>query len=102
MNDPLPPDIVSRVHQDFGSRADAVLDFLRDCRHSGNSDYLCDRFVRCIVFAARGEESRIPQLIGLMRQDFRDVIMAAEYDTNTLVPRRLRDFNFPFESAEIP
>lgn len=65
----------------------------------GSPDDIGDRLLRCIVFGAQGNESRLRQLMELVRQDFRDVIMAAEYDELGL--RRLRDFNQPFGSAEI-
>jgi hypothetical protein len=99
MNEPLPPDIVDPVLHDFTGQAQPVLGLLSACRRVGGPDYFGDRLVRCVVFAARGDESRIRQLIELGRQDFRNVIMAAEYDVPGV--RRLRDFNRPFESAEL-
>ena len=97
MDDDLPPDLISRVRQDFGERAEKVLDILRVCR-SGGQEYLGDRLARCVVFAASGDETRLMELLELWRQDFRDVIMAAEYDR--LGDLRLRDLNNPFESAD--
>jgi hypothetical protein len=76
-----------------GSRSQAILDLLLACRCIGNG------LVRCIIFAAGGDESRIRQLIDLERQDFRDVIVATEYDAVRL--QRLRDFNRSFENAEL-
>lgn len=97
MDDDFPPDIVSRLHRDFGERAETILNVLRACR-SGNEDYLNDRLARCVIFAASGDETRLAKLLDLWRQDFRDVIVAAEYDQ--LGVMRLRDFNRPFESAD--
>ena len=91
MNDPLPPDVMARLNQDFGSRADAVAARLLDCRRIG--DYMGDRLVRCIVHAADGEELRVQQLIELKRQDYRDVIVAGEYDGSK---RHIRDLRASF------
>ena len=99
MNQPLPNDIVARVRRDFGERADAVLSLLLGCRRVGSSDHIDDRLVRCIVFTARGDESRVGQLIELGRQDYWEVISAAEFDDSHF--RQLRDFDRPFESADI-
>ena len=97
MDDDLPLDLVSRVLRDFGERAEKVLDILRVCR-TGGPEHLCDRLARCVVFAASGDETRLMELLELWRQDFRDVIMAAEYDGLGVL--RLRDLNNPFESAD--
>lgn len=96
---PLPIDVQERVDQDFGKSADAISNLLLASRRIGSPDYFGDRLLRCFVFAAQGNESRLRQLIELARQDFRDVIIAAEYDELGL--RRLRDFNHPFGSADI-
>ena len=99
MNDPLPEDVVERVRRDFGERAEVILALLLASRRLGSADYIGDLLVRCIVFAAHGAEERLRDLLELERQDFRDVIMAAEYDA--LGTRHLWDFNRPFASAGI-
>ena len=99
MNEPLPDDVVARVRRDFGGRADAVLDLLLGCRRIGGSGYTGDRLVRCIVFAARGDESRVGQLIELGQRGYWDEIAAAEFDDSQF--RLLRDFSRPFDSADI-
>lgn len=96
--EPLPVDAVDRIRRDFGVRAMAVQEFLLVHRRTGSSDYIGDRLIRCIVFSANGDEQRLRHLIELEQWDHRDVIMLAEYDGIT---KRLRDFNRPFESAEI-
>ena len=99
MDEPLPPDVVAQLGRDFGDRAALVAAMLLTGRRLGSSDYISDRLVRCIVFAAHGDESRVQPLIELKRLDFRDVIVAAEYDA--LAMRQLRDFNRPFGEADI-
>ncbi len=99
MDEALPTDVVEQLRRDFGNRAEAVSALLLARRRLGSSDYIGDRLVRCIVFTAHGDETRVPLLIELERQDFRDLIMAAEYDAIGM--RRLWDFNRPFRSAHI-
>jgi hypothetical protein len=85
---PLPSDVMAvmaRLNQDFCSRADFVASLLL-------AEDIGDRLLRCIVHAAHGEEVRVQQLIELQRQDYRDVIMAGEYDKN----RRVRDLRVSF------
>lgn len=52
-----------------------------------------ERIARCIVFAARGSLERLAECIHLADQDYRDVIVAGEYDD---IQRRLRDFSVSF------
>ena len=94
MDEPLPADVVERLSSDYGERADTVTAQLLACRRLGSTDYFGDRLVRCVVFVARGDEWRVPDLIELGRQEYRDLILAAEYDP--LCVRRLRNFNHPF------
>jgi hypothetical protein len=99
LNQPLPIDVGEQLDRDFGDGAKAASNLLLASRRIGSPDYFGDRLLRCLVFAAQGNESRFRQLMELARQDFRDVVMAAEYDELGL--RRLRDFNYPFGSADI-
>jgi hypothetical protein len=99
MIEPLPAGVVEQLLRDFGSCAEPVAALLLACRRLGGPDYIGDRLMRCIMFAARRGESRVPRLIEQERQDFRDIMMAAEYDA--LRVRHLRDFNRPFGIADI-
>ncbi len=90
MNDPLPLDVMARLNSDFGDRTDAAAAILLACRQIGHID---DRLVRCIVYAARGDESRVRDLIELAQQDYRDVIVAGEYDE---AMRQIRDLRVSF------
>lgn len=56
------------------------------------------RLQRCIVFAARGHPWYFDYLCRLVQIDFRDVILAAEYDRLTA---RLYDFSRPIGEARI-
>lgn len=98
METPLPTDIVERIRQDFGTRSEAVIGIFDELRRA-KSTFIHDRIVRCVIFLAGGDDMRLLDQIDLWRQDYRDVISAAEYDSLHVL--QLRDFNQPFGSAEI-
>jgi hypothetical protein len=93
MDDLLPVDVMARLTSDFGDRADAVAALLLAARRAGGMRCMDDRVVRCIVWAARGHESKVQRLIELARRDYRDVIIAGEYDD---MMRRTRDLSVSF------
>ena len=78
----LEPDIVDRVHADFG---------LSD-GHTAIADLVASgikgRLARCIVLAARGSLERLRELIQIANRDYRDVIVAGEYDGHHEEPHR--------------
>ena len=80
MQEPLPLDVLDRLNRDFGDHAAAVAALLLASRENGSEEFLCDRLARCIVHAAGADEQRIQQLIDMERRDYRDVILAGEYD----------------------
>jgi hypothetical protein len=55
--------------------------------------------VRCILYAARGDEQRVELLSDLNQQEYRDVILAGEYDENMRPIRDLRA-SFLIDSPE--
>lgn len=52
-----------------------------------------ERVSRCILFAAAGSLERVADLACLTHTDYRDVIVAGEYDREF---RRLRNLSKPF------
>src|SRR6516165_9477777 len=93
MEEALPGDVLDRLARDFGNPADAVAALLLARRRIGSVDFLGNRLVRCILHAARGDEQRIQRLLDVARQDYRDVIMAGEYDH---AMRQVRDLRASF------
>jgi hypothetical protein len=83
-----PPDIVDRVVQDFD--ADAI-----GQAHLRLEDLGSDRLARCALFLARGSIEALRSAVELGRTDYRDLIMAAEYDRDD---NHVRDFNRPFQT----
>jgi len=80
--EPLPEDVVTRVQQEYGERADEVLSLLHQRRRRGDGDFFGDRLIRCVVFAAQGDISRLTPLIKLGIEDDRNLIIAGEYGGN--------------------
>lgn len=99
MREPIPPDVVDRIHLDFGNNAHQVVELLSSYREWGAENYLGDRMLRCIVYLSKGDISLILPWIALQQSDYRDLIIAAEYDRHS---RQLRNFNCPFGTEEIP
>ena len=90
----LARDIWGKVNKDFETPEEAALalsvlaDFVDQ-----NKKLSSDRIVRCIVFVANGDLNRLEKAIDLAREDYRDLIVWAEYDEKN---ERVRDFSNPF------
>lgn len=97
--EPLPSDVIDWLTRDFGDRSDAVSGLLLARRRIGQPRYIDDRLIRCMIHAARGEEHRVNQLIDRQQEDFRDVILAGEYDEANQHIRDLRA-SFLIDSPE--
>jgi hypothetical protein len=89
----LPPDIVIRVEKDFGDRRAEARRLLLEhlAIHDPRTGH--PRILRCIVFAAAGSIEKLKSMIELARIDWRDVIVAGEYEDW----KPVRDLNRPFE-----
>ncbi len=85
-----PEDIVDRVVKEFP--ADSLGQV-----HLCLEELRSDRLSRCAVFLAKGSIAKLQAAVSLGKEDYRDLIMAAEYDSFHI---RLRDFNCPF-SGEV-
>jgi len=88
----IAPDIIAQATSDFPP--EKVREVLAHLAAATSSE----RLQRCIVFAARGHPWRFEFLCKLAKDDFRDVIMNAEYDRHD---NRLYDFNRPISEALI-
>ena len=90
----LARDIWGKVNKDFETPEEAALalsvlaDFVAQ-----NQEFSSDRILRCIVFVANGDLNRLEKAIDLAREDYRDLIVWAEYDEKN---QRVRDFSNPF------
>ena len=83
----LEPDIEDRVRRDFRPEASAqALDLIRQYGETG-------RVARCAVVASRGALDLLKGYLLRAESDFRDVILAGEYDGAN---RRIRDLSLSF------
>ena len=87
-----PRDIVDRVLREYP--ADAIGQV-----HLWLEDLRSDRLSRCALFVAQGSLQKLEGAVALGREDYRDLIVAAEYDSFLI---QLRDFNRPFGSEVVP
>lgn len=53
------------------------------------------RLLRCAALASRGNLSQLQRLVSLLAVDWRDVIMAGEYELRDKIPVRVRDLSTP-------
>jgi hypothetical protein len=88
----MEPDIADRVRADFAP--EAVPDVLSRLEAASSSS----RIQRCILFASHGHPWYFSYLCRLSKIDYRDVIMAGEYNRLDI---RLYDFTKPFSQARI-
>jgi len=66
-----------------------ALRILRGMQKKGHND----RILRCALWSASGDVEKLKKLAELADSDWRDVIVAGEYDRND---NRLRDLSLPF------
>lgn len=87
----LPPDIIQKIKNDFPKKEeyDLVESTLKELEVDGKN-----RVIRCILFVASGDLKKLAQLEELAIRDYRDVIMAGEYEYPS--SKRLRNLANPF------
>ncbi len=91
----LLPDILARIAADYpADRRDATTEALLALSEVTREPA---RVARCVLLVANGDPGKFKQMINLARTDYRDAIMAAEYDHTN---RRLRDLSGPFGEGE--
>lgn len=85
----MPPDIAEKISADFNqedvSRVQAIYARFAKHRHADT-----DRVFRCLLFLSQGNFS---ELQAWTNSDWRDVIVAAEYDDGR---KQVRNFIHPF------
>jgi hypothetical protein len=97
---PLAPDIVQRVRTEAGADADTMLALLSAL--ASEVPEVGDRVLRCLVYLSRGSLASLSVAAETARQDWRDTIVAAEYEPRPGTKRfqsdyiQVRDFNQPF------
>lgn len=98
----LKKDISNRIHSDFKKSSNEATEILQ--KGVSKTDYLkSDRVIRCILFSADGNLTKLKQNIEYAIIDWRDVVFWAEYSNleGNKTPKRIRDFNRTFKDCEI-
>ena len=94
-------DIREKIESDFGNKASEVYRILDDA--ISKTDYLNhNRIIRCILFLAERDIEKLKKNIQTAEYDPRDVMLWAEYFNRGQEhnPKRIRDFNKPFDQSE--
>jgi hypothetical protein len=92
----LPKDIQDRLHLDFKQEYDLAAKLLSDLyieMSTEYGDFKSFRIHRCIIYLAAGNLNKLNNCISGAKSDFRDIIVAAEYDNED---NQVRDFIKPF------
>lgn len=93
----LPDDILDRIAADFDvTQRTEVTEALLALAEVTREPW---RVARCVLFVAGGDLGRFREMTELAQADYRDAVVAAEYDR---WDGRLRDFSRPFDEAELP
>jgi len=89
----LPSDIRARIEHDFSDPKERrfVTQLLLNLEVPEK-----DRVSRCILFVANGDLDNFRKMESLAKTDYRDAIMAGEYEYPT--DRRLRNLGEPFNT----
>jgi hypothetical protein len=96
---PLLDDIVRRVHESFsGSDRDKAAGLLLGARiHDGG---LAEpRLQRCALVASQGSLETLQYYVKLLAVDFRDIIVAGEYESIAGELVRVRDLSRSFDES---
>jgi len=97
----LPDDVQRHVARCFAPEQQAeALRMLAEARIEDGSP-ATPRLLRCAAFASRGNLPELHRLVALLALDWRDVIVAGEYELQgtSLVP--VRNFSQPLEPLHI-
>ena len=92
----FPNDVLDKIEAEFEEKNKSlVMDLLSDCLLKYPDELLAnrERIVRCILFNTNGSIEQLKIHIDYANQDYRDIIVQAEYDNEM---NWLRNFNRPF------
>jgi hypothetical protein len=94
-------DILERIFSDFGNGSALVIQAMQVFLMA-NEAFRSERLVRCIIYLADKKVDGIKKGIKDARTDWRDVLMAAEYENSKdSQPKRVRDFSRRFGKEQI-
>jgi hypothetical protein len=96
----LLPDITSYIDANyFPEQREEVLSLVASAvLHDGSA--ASPRCQRAALIGADGSLTMLRQLIEHLRVDYRDVILAGEYEQTASGPKRIRDLNQPLRQVQ--
>ena len=95
-----PEDIRERIESEFGEQKTEVIHLL-DNAVLQTADLKNGRIIRCILFLAGKDITKLKMNIRAAAADPRDVMYWAEYANHGQRAIRVRDFSRPFSEAEV-
>ena len=91
----FPEDITSKIRKDFGDEFEIAFKALENYARTNPREG--HRLYRCIIYVAHGNIERMREAIDLARIDYRDLIMWAEYEGESIHNAiQVRDFTKSF------
>ncbi|HYR32754.1 MAG TPA: hypothetical protein VEQ87_00545, partial [Burkholderiales bacterium] len=91
----LPDDLLRWLDAHFGVTEAHAARRLLEQAVDHNDKPAGPRLLRCAAVGSRGNLEELKSLVELLKIDYRDVIMAGEYEMRRGQPVRLRDLNEP-------
>jgi hypothetical protein len=85
-------EIYQKVEKDFGAQAQEIHEALKEL-DAKTKGLISHRVIRAIIYLANGNVELFHKKVALAQTDWRDVLVQAEYNTET---ERVRDFNKTF------
>lgn len=85
-------DIYQKLQRDFGPQLQEAIGEI-EAVDAATKGLISDRIIRAVIYLSKGDLERLRKQIELARIDWRDVLMAAEYDEKEV---RVRDFDKTF------
>ncbi len=92
-----PTDILKRLESDFGKNSGDAKRKIQELIKS-NKEFRSHRIVRSLIFAGNKDINHLKKMIELIKTDWRDLLMNAEYE---YPEKRVRDFNNEFGNEKI-
>jgi hypothetical protein len=89
----LPNDVVAYVQKHFPEESLAEATAILRASHIETGEFPSPRLLRCAVYASDGQLDRLRSYVALLALDWRDVIMAGEYEMRRGTPIHARDFS---------
>lgn len=92
---PLAPDVIQYIENTFAEPERATAIALLEAAKIHDDSAAGPRLQRCVIFAARGSLKWLRHYVELLKIDFRDVIVAGEYEQIGGKLVRARDLELP-------